>query len=220
VGRFAHAHEYHLAHRAAFAREHHLGDDLGAAELAQQAVAAAHAEHTAHGTTHLRRNAQAAARQQHALHHLAVTQFHQQPCDAFVIGKSAQRHVGGIFIAQPRQSMQLRLDGGQLIAQRKRKESLCGTVLPVVRADLTPAAQQAIFVARLGTEIAQALAKLGDTHREVRSGNQSGFESNCGEAVRILTQALIRYAARARWQDCVFAGWLSLVLTCSPTINQ
>jgi hypothetical protein len=68
-------------------------------------------------------------------------------------------------------------------------------VLPVVRADLTPAAQQTIFVARFGTEIAQALAKLGDTHRGVRSGNQSGFENNCGNAVEILTQAPIRYAA-------------------------
>ena len=79
VRRFAHAHEHHLAHRAAFAREHHLGDDLGAAELAQQAVAAAHAKHTAHGTTHLRRDAQTAAWQQHAFHHQAIAQFHQQP---------------------------------------------------------------------------------------------------------------------------------------------
>src|SRR3989338_8568147 len=54
VGRFAHAHEYHLAPCASFAREHPLGDDLGAAELAQQTVAATHAEDTPHGTTNLR----------------------------------------------------------------------------------------------------------------------------------------------------------------------
>ena len=166
VRRFAHAHEHHLAHRAAFAREHHLGDDLGAAELAQQAVAAAHAEDTPHGTTHLRRNAQPAARQQHALHHLAVGQFHQQPCDLII---------GGIFTVQARQPIQLRLDGGQLIAQRKRKESLCGAALPVVRTDLAPAAQQTVFVARLGTEITQALAKMGDAHR---GGSHSELQTN------------------------------------------
>ena len=172
VGRFAHAHEHHLAHGAAFAREHHLGHDLGAAELAQQAVAAAHAEHTSHGTTHLRRNAQAAARQQHAFHHLAIGQFHQQPCDAFS---------GGMFTAQARQSIQFRFNGGQLVAQRKRKESLCGTALPVVRADLAPAAQQTIFVARLGAEITQALAKVGDTHRGECSGSHGDFQDICGK---------------------------------------
>jgi len=77
----------------------------------------------------------------------------------------ASMTVGGIFAAQARQSIQLRLDGGQLIAQRKRKETFCGTVFSVVRADLAPAAQQTIFVARFGAEITQAFAELGDTHR-------------------------------------------------------
>ena len=86
--------------------------------------------------------------------------------------------VGGIFTAQLRQSMQLRFNGGQLIAQCKRKETFCGTVLSIVRADLTPAAQQTIFVARLGTEITQALAEVGDTHRGVRIENQSEFANN------------------------------------------
>jgi hypothetical protein len=166
MSRFAHAHEHHLAHRAALACEHRLGDDLGAAKLALQTVAAAHAEHTPHSTTHLRRNAQPATRQQHALHHLPVDQFHQQSCDAFS---------GGVFTAQARQSMQFRFNGGQLIAQCKRKESLCGAVRSIVRANLTPAAQQTIFVARLGTEITQVLAEVGDTHGRVRGGNQSKF---------------------------------------------
>lgn len=38
--------------------------------------------------------------------------------------------------------------------------------------------QQTVQAARLGTEIMQALAKLGDVHRRVRSGSQSGFEKN------------------------------------------
>jgi hypothetical protein len=105
-----------------------------------------------------------------------------------IIGGIHPMTVGGIFAAQARQSMQLRLDGGQLVAQRKRKESLCGTVLPVVRTDLAPTAQQTIFVARLGTEITQTLAKLCDTHGRVRDENQSVFENSCGEAVLILTQ--------------------------------
>ena len=44
-------------------------------------------------------------------------------------------------------------------------------------------------VARLGAEITQTLAEMGDTHSRVRSGNQSEPENNCGEAVQILTQA-------------------------------
>ena len=95
--------------------------------------------------------------------------------------------VGGIFTAQARQSIQLRLDGGQLIAQRKREESFCGAVLSIVRADLAPAAQQTIFVSRLGAEITQALAKLCDTHRSVGIENQSEYENNGKEAVMILT---------------------------------
>ena len=43
-------------------------------------------QNTPHGTT---RYAQTPARQQHALHHLAIGQFDQQSRDTFVIGKSA-----------------------------------------------------------------------------------------------------------------------------------
>lgn len=73
--------------------------------------------------------------------------------------------VGGMFAVQPRQAIQFRFDAGQLIAQRERKKSFRGTVRSIVRAHLAPAAQQAILVARLGTEITQALAQLCDTHR-------------------------------------------------------
>jgi hypothetical protein len=59
----------------------------------------------------------------------------------------------------------------------------------IVRADLTPAAQQTIFVARLGAQITQALAEVGDTHRGMRRENQSEYVNNGGEAVWILTQA-------------------------------
>ncbi len=70
----------------------------------------------------------------------------------------ASMAVGGMFALQPRQSVQFRLDGGQFIAQCKRKEILCGPARRIVRADLTPAAQHTIFVARFGAEITQALA--------------------------------------------------------------
>src|SRR3990167_6411251 len=95
---------------------------------------------------------------------------------SMIIGGIHPMTVGGILTAQARQPIQLRFNGGQLVAQRKRKESLCGAVLPVVRADLAPAAQQTIFVARLGTEITQTLAKVGDTHRGVRRSEEHTSE--------------------------------------------
>lgn len=99
----------------------------------------------------------------------------------------ASMTAGGIFAVQARQPIQFGFDGGQLIAQRKRKEGLCGAALLVVRTDLAPPAQQTIFVARLCAEIVQTLAKVGDAHREVGSGKQSEPENNCGETVWILT---------------------------------
>lgn len=84
--------------------------------------------------------------------------------------------VGGMFAAQVSKPVQLRLDGGQLIAQRKRKERFCRAMRSIVRARLAPAAQQTILVARLGAEIVQTLAEVGDAHRGVRSGDQDGFE--------------------------------------------
>ena len=64
---------------------------------------------------------------------------------------------------QASQSNQLRLDGGQGIEECQREESLCGAVLSVIRANLAPTAQQSVFVAGLGAEVAQALAEVGDT---------------------------------------------------------
>lgn len=72
----------------------------------------------------------------------------------------ASMTVGGILAVQTCQPVQLRLDGGQFVAQCRRKESLSGAAFLVVRADLAPAAQQAIFMARLAAQVVQALAKL------------------------------------------------------------
>lgn len=87
--------------------------------------------------------------------------------------------VGRVFTVQFRQPVQFRLDGGQLIAQRFRKKIICQTALSVVRTELTPAAQQPVLVARLGAEIAQALAEVGNTHNR----------ESCSQRALILTQA-------------------------------
>ena len=101
VRRLAHAHEDHLGHLAPRPGQHHLGDDLGAAELAQQAAAPGHAERAGYGAADLARYTQAVTRQQHAFHGLAVGQFHQQ----------ARGTVGtGMLAAHPRQRAQI---GGQ-----------------------------------------------------------------------------------------------------------
>ena len=85
--------------------------------------------------------------------------------------------VRGMLTVQPCQSVQLRLNGRQLFAQCERKEIVRGTALPVVRTDLAPAAQQAVFVARFCTEALQALAKMGDAHRVTSSESQCGFKN-------------------------------------------
>jgi len=53
-------------------------------------------------------------------------------------------------------------------------------------------------VARLGAEIMQALAKMGDAQRGRRGGNQSGFENDCGKVMRILTQPSTYYSLVAK----------------------
>ena len=83
-----------------------------------------------------------------------------------------------MLTAQARQSIQLRFDGGQCIAQCKRKESLCGAVYSIVRTDLAPAAQQAIFVTLLGAETTKTLQEVGDTHRRERKRRQREL-NNC-----------------------------------------
>ena len=74
----AHAHEHHLLDRPQRARQRHLGDDLGAAHLAQQPALAGHAKHASHRAANLAGHAQAVTRQQHALNGLAIGQRHQQ----------------------------------------------------------------------------------------------------------------------------------------------
>jgi hypothetical protein len=107
----------------------HLGDDLGAAELAQQAVPAGHAEHAAHRAAHLGGDAQAVPGQQHALHRLAVGQFHQQARGAVL---------AGVLGAQARQPRQFRGQGRQLGAERRGEEILGPVASPVVRQGLGP----------------------------------------------------------------------------------
>ena len=63
VRRLTHAHEHHLTHRTAPTCQNHLGDDFGAAQLAQQARASGHAEGAANRAAHLGRHTDALARQ-------------------------------------------------------------------------------------------------------------------------------------------------------------
>ena len=117
VRRLAHAHEDHLGHLAPRPGQHHLGDDLGAAELAQQAAAPGHAERAADGATDLARNTQAVTRQQHAFHGLAVGQFHQQ----------ARGTVGAVMPgSHPRQRAQIGGQRRQCGANGQRKEVFRG----------------------------------------------------------------------------------------------
>lgn len=72
VRRFAHAHDNHPFNRPSGTGEHDLGNDLGAIDLAQQAIAASHAENAADGTADLGRYAQAVARQKYAFYRLTI----------------------------------------------------------------------------------------------------------------------------------------------------
>ena len=115
VRRLAHAHEHHFLHRSPAARQDHLGDHLQTADLAQQAAAAGHAEHTADRAADLGRDAQPTARQQHAFHHLPVGQFHQQ----------ARRAVARRMLAvQAGDAFQFRGYLGQTMAHAQRQEVL------------------------------------------------------------------------------------------------
>ena len=138
------------------ARQRDLGDDLGAAELAQQTALPGHAEHAAHRAADLRRHAQAAARQQHALHRLAIGQLDQQ----------ARRAVSGrVFGAQPCQCGEIGHKRRQLLAQRQRQVMLDLPPPAVLRTHLHPAAQDMRRVAGVGAEAGQSLAELFDAHR-------------------------------------------------------
>jgi hypothetical protein len=100
--------------------------------------------------------------------------------------------VGGILTMQACQTIQLRFDGGQFVAQRKRKEGLRGTALSVICADLAPAAQQPVFVARLCTKIIQASAKVGNAHWEMGGAIQNWLAKSCGRSLVILSHIRLR----------------------------
>jgi hypothetical protein len=90
VRRLAHAHEHHLAHLAPAPRQHHLGDDLGTAQLAQQAGASGHAKTAADRATDLGGHADTVARKQHAFNGLAIGQIEKQARRPIVAGCSAR----------------------------------------------------------------------------------------------------------------------------------
>jgi hypothetical protein len=156
VRRLAHAHEDDLAHAPQRARQRHLGDDLGAAELALQPADAGHAEQAADRAADLRRHAQAVARQQHGLDGLAVGEVDQQPLAA----------VGGrVPAAQPRQAGELVGQRRQRLAQRARQEVLERAPPGVLRPRLCPVAQHARLVQRPRAQGAQAIAQGDELHR-------------------------------------------------------
>jgi hypothetical protein len=164
VGGLAHAHEHHLLHRAPAARERHLGDDLGAAQLAQQTIAPGHAEHAADRAAHLRRHAQSVARQQHALHGLAVGQLHQQALGAVV---------GGVGRTHLRERAVVTDQRGQRVAQRQRQEVRGTPRAAVGRQRLQPVAQHQRLVRRAGAAVAHALPQFVQAHRVLSCGRGS-----------------------------------------------
>ena len=156
VRRLAHAHEDHPPHGLQGARQHHLGDDLGTAELALQAAGAGHAEHAADRAADLGRHADPAARQQHGFHRLSVGQVDQQA------GRSVCARMPR---AQARERRQLGLQRRQGLAKAARQEVADRTAAGVLGLGLRPVAQHPRFVARPGAQAAQALADPFDVHR-------------------------------------------------------
>ncbi len=158
VRRLAHAHEHHLLHRPETAGEGDLGDDLGAADLAQQAALAGHAEHAAHRAADLGRHAQTVPGQQHALDHLPVGQLDQQ----------ARRAVGtGVLGTQPRQAGDFLAQCRQRRAHRQREIVLGRTVArPAVECPaVQPGAQDPPAVAGLGAAGGETGVEVLDAHR-------------------------------------------------------
>jgi hypothetical protein len=140
----------------AMSREHDLREDLGAAELAQQAVTARHAEAAADCAAHLRGHAQAVAWQQHALDGLAIGQVDQQ---------SRRSVLAWMFRAHLCERIELGLQGRQRGFQRTRQ--LVGRdPAPHRRQRLThqPAAQHALRMQRPGAVGEQAFADRFEVH--------------------------------------------------------
>jgi hypothetical protein len=131
VRRLAHAHEDDLAHGLEAARQRHLGDDLGAAQLALQPALPGHAEQTADRTAHLAADADTVARQQHAFDGLAILQRQQQPCRAVFCG---------VLRLQAQQAGELGPESRQRFAQLPRQEVLWLALASVQRQGLRPQA--------------------------------------------------------------------------------
>ena len=155
VGRLAHAHEDHLAHRLTSAGSDHLRHDFGAADLSQQALAAGHAEHATHRAAHLRRDADAFTRQQHGLDRLAVGQRHQQS------GRTVARRMAR---ADPRDVVERALQGGQGLTKPQRQE--VGRLAPAAAQGpgFEPLPKQMHDMGLAGAVAAQLLAHLVDAH--------------------------------------------------------
>jgi len=152
----AHAHEHHLLDQPLAPRQHHLRHDLGAADLAQQALAPGHAEHAADRAADLGRHAQTVARQQHALDRLTIGQFDQQ----------ARRTVlAGVLRAQAGQAVQIGQQRRHGVAHGLREEIVGATAATFGRQHLRPNPQNPLFVTGFRTLGTQALAYEINAHR-------------------------------------------------------
>ncbi len=155
VSRFAHAHEDDLAHRAAAARQNHLGDDLGALDLTQQALATGHTEHAADCAADLGGHAQAVAREQHALHGLPVGEIDQQALGAIL---------RGVHGAHARQGFEFLREFRQGLAQGLRHEILEPATAAILRLGLRPPTQHPFFVHGSRAQGAQSLSQGLNPH--------------------------------------------------------
>jgi len=137
VGGLAHAHEDNLAYRSTPPRQRHLGHDLGTLDLAQQALSTGHAEGAADRASDLRGNAQATARQEHALDGLPVAKIDQQKLGAVLRGMRGP---------QANQGVELALQIRQGLTQRLRHEVFDPAAAAVLGPGLCPQAQHPFFV--------------------------------------------------------------------------
>ena len=157
VGRLAHAHENHLAHRLTSAGSDHLRHDFGTADLSQQPFATGHAEDATHRAAHLRRDADAFTRQQHGLDRLAVGKCHQQSGRA-VACRMAR--------ADPRDVVERALQRGQSLTKPQRKE--VGRLAPAAaqRPVFEPLPKQMHNMGLAGAVAAKLLAHRVDAHAQ------------------------------------------------------
>ena len=169
--------------------ERHLRDDLGTAELAQEAVLAGHAEGAADGAADLGRDAEAVARQQHAFDHLAVGERDEQ----------ARRAVFAcMFGTHLREGIEFGPQRRQVLTHGERQVVLGRPRPAVERLRDQPGAQHAFLVAGFGAERAQALADGFDAHGVSvrRAANGVSGDDSCQAAVR--RQSEVFSATRAR----------------------